>query len=142
MRPRKGSREHPARCRELPKTTPLRLVACCPCFETLASLAPQHEVVVLQQIGPHPCVRLRRYRWRRPPTGRANARPMTGSVAVSKDGLQYRFVIPGTRDFSVSTKSKRSRAFDARPGGGGDRFQWRWDGVNPLFRRATCGSID
>src|SRR5882762_4828366 len=34
---------------------------------------------------------------RRPPTGRANARPMTGSVAVSKDGLQYRFVIPGTR---------------------------------------------
>src|SRR5467141_748684 len=31
------------------------------------------------------------------PTGRANARPMTGSVAVSKDGLQYRFVIPGTR---------------------------------------------
>jgi hypothetical protein len=23
---------------------------------------------------------------RRPPTGRANARPMTGSVAVSKDG--------------------------------------------------------
>src|SRR5258708_22538989 len=35
---------------------------------------------------------------RTPPTGRANARPMTGSVAVSKDGLQYRFVIPGTRD--------------------------------------------
>src|SRR5882672_3587896 len=34
---------------------------------------------------------------RRSPTGRANARPMTGSVAVSKDGLQYRFVIPGTR---------------------------------------------
>src|SRR5260370_34514265 len=33
---------------------------------------------------------------RRPPTGRANARPMAGSVAVSKDGLQYRFVIPGT----------------------------------------------
>ncbi len=29
--------------------------------------------------------------------GRANVRPMTGSVAVSKDGLQYRFVIPGTR---------------------------------------------
>src|SRR6202171_4553909 len=34
---------------------------------------------------------------RRPPTGRANARPMTGSVAVSKDGLQYRFAIPATR---------------------------------------------
>src|SRR6266700_7619105 len=33
---------------------------------------------------------------RRSPTGRANARPMTGSVAVSKDGPQYRFVIPGT----------------------------------------------
>src|SRR3981189_2620747 len=32
---------------------------------------------------------------RRSPTGRANARPMTGSVAVSKDGPQYRFVIPG-----------------------------------------------
>src|SRR5712671_476188 len=31
------------------------------------------------------------------PTGRANARPMTGSVAVSKDGLQYRFVIPGSK---------------------------------------------
>ncbi len=29
--------------------------------------------------------------------GRANARPMTGSVAVSKDGLQYRFVIPGSK---------------------------------------------
>src|SRR3981081_1782041 len=34
---------------------------------------------------------------RRSPTGRANARPMTGSVAVSKDGPQYRFVIPDTR---------------------------------------------
>jgi hypothetical protein len=31
-----------------------RLLACCPCFETLASLAPQHEVVVLQQARPHP----------------------------------------------------------------------------------------
>src|SRR6267154_3195861 len=31
-----------------------RLVACCPCFETLASLAPQHEVVVFQQVKPHP----------------------------------------------------------------------------------------
>src|SRR6266850_1589167 len=31
-----------------------RLVACCPCFETLASLAPQHEVVVFQQARPHP----------------------------------------------------------------------------------------
>src|SRR5258707_14562112 len=31
------------------------------------------------------------------PTGRANARPMTGSGAVSKDGLQYRFVIPGSK---------------------------------------------
>src|SRR5229473_8499257 len=31
-----------------------RLVACCPCFETLASLAPQHEVVVFQQVRPHP----------------------------------------------------------------------------------------
>src|ERR1700716_3736068 len=31
----------------------------------------------------------------RPPTGRANARPMTGSAAVSKDGPQHRLVIPG-----------------------------------------------
>src|SRR6266571_3745197 len=31
-----------------------RRVACCPCFETLASLAPQHEVVVFQQVRPHP----------------------------------------------------------------------------------------
>src|SRR5882757_1781542 len=28
--------------------------ACCPCFETFASLAPQHEVVVFQQVRPHP----------------------------------------------------------------------------------------
>jgi len=49
--------------------------ACCPCFETLASLAPQHEVVMFQQLD---------LILRRPPTGRANARPMTGSVAVSK----------------------------------------------------------
>src|SRR5216684_2124407 len=33
-----------------------RLVACCPCFETLASLAPQHEVVVFQRVRPHPRV--------------------------------------------------------------------------------------
>ncbi len=25
-----------------------------PCFETLALLAPQHEVIVLQQVPPHP----------------------------------------------------------------------------------------
>jgi hypothetical protein len=25
-----------------------------PCFETLASLAPQHEVVVFQRVRPHP----------------------------------------------------------------------------------------
>ena len=42
---------------------------------------------------------------RRPPTGRANARPMTGSVAVSKDGLQYRFVIPGTRSNPAGQKN-------------------------------------
>src|SRR5258705_6820405 len=29
-------------------------VAYCPCFETLASLAPQHEVVVFQRVRPHP----------------------------------------------------------------------------------------
>src|SRR6266436_10129349 len=33
-----------------------RRVACCPCFETLASLAPQHEVVVFQRVRPHPRV--------------------------------------------------------------------------------------
>src|ERR1700722_760948 len=29
-------------------------VACCPCFETLAALAPQHEVVLFQHLRPHP----------------------------------------------------------------------------------------
>src|SRR6266853_6390186 len=47
-----------ARCRGFENTLVLtmrdRLVACCPCFETLASLAPQHEVVVFQQVRPHP----------------------------------------------------------------------------------------
>src|SRR3981189_517225 len=48
---------------------------------------------------------------RRSPTGRANARPMTGSVAVSKDGPQYRFVIPGTSgpDSFLSPASARWR---------------------------------
>src|SRR5258707_7040271 len=32
------------------------VLAYCPCFETLASLAPQHEVVVFQQVRPHPRV--------------------------------------------------------------------------------------
>src|SRR6266481_6374911 len=49
-----------ARCRGFENTLVLtmrdRLVACCPCFETLASLAPQHEVVVFQQVRPHPRV--------------------------------------------------------------------------------------
>src|SRR5450756_2711490 len=56
-----------------------------PSFETLASQAPQDEAGIVS------------LPLRRPPTGRANARPMTGSVAVSKGGRQYRFVIPGTR---------------------------------------------
>src|SRR6266849_2006374 len=40
---------------------------------------------------------------------------MTGSVAVSKDGMQYRFVIPGTRAFSVPIESERGSisCFDA-----------------------------
>src|SRR5712671_6686800 len=47
---------------------------------------------------------------RRSPTGRANARPMTGSVAVSKDGPQYRFVIPGTRrDARLPENTRRFR---------------------------------
>src|SRR5258705_13324074 len=57
------------------------------------------------------------------PTGRANARPMTGSVAVSKDGLQYRFVIPGTgvvalsRSGTVFTSiSPRARASESARG--------------------------
>src|SRR6266702_1516362 len=49
-----------ARCRgfenTLVQTMRDREVACCPCFETLASLAPQHEVVVFQQVRPHPRV--------------------------------------------------------------------------------------
>src|SRR3979411_1617300 len=54
---------------------------------------------------------------RRSPTGRANARPMTGSVAVSKDGPQYRFVIPGTsiawRLLAVSRPADANRRFGA-----------------------------
>src|SRR6266702_32687 len=49
-----------ARCRgfenTLVQTMRDREVACSPCFETLASLAPQHEVVVFQQVRPHPRV--------------------------------------------------------------------------------------
>src|SRR6267142_229344 len=66
-----------------------RLVACCPCFETLASLAPQHEVVVFQQAGPHP---------EEAANGSRECAPDDRLRAVSKDGLQYRFVIPGTSD--------------------------------------------
>src|SRR5258708_13163072 len=33
---------------------------------------------------------------------------MTGSVAVSKDGLQYRFVIPGTRNAAGSSANCRA----------------------------------
>src|ERR1700704_2721866 len=56
---------------------------------------------------------------RRSPTGRADARPMTGSVAVSKDGPQYRFVIPGTSAVAVLRSgtgliSPRARAWQAR----------------------------
>src|SRR5712691_4555840 len=56
-----------ARCRgfenTLVQTMRDREVACCPCFETLASLAPQHEVVVFQQVRPHP-ERVRMFRAR------------------------------------------------------------------------------
>src|SRR5882672_7678585 len=70
-----------------------RLVACCPCFETLASLAPQHEVVVFQQS------------WTSSPrNGFAVIAGGGHEVAVSKDGLQYRFVIPGTRTMRSSPK--------------------------------------
>ena len=47
-------------------------------------LAPQHEGVF--------CFNTLDLILRRPPTGRAYARPMTGSAAVSKDGLLRRFV--------------------------------------------------
>src|SRR3982074_1866231 len=55
---------------------------------------------------------------RRSPTGRANARPMTGSVAVSKDGPQYRFVIPGTSGharISAANGRRRGGATGAPP---------------------------
>ncbi len=41
-----SDKENKARDREIAEN--------CPCFETLASLAPQHEVVVFQQVRPHP----------------------------------------------------------------------------------------
>src|SRR5882672_7566216 len=65
-----------------------RCVACCPCFETLAMLAPQHEVVLFQQAKPHP---------EEAANGSRECAPDDRLRAVSKDGLQYRFVIPGTK---------------------------------------------
>jgi hypothetical protein len=73
-----------------------RLVACCPCFETLASLAPQHEVVVFQQVRPHPCVTASPLSLEEALNGSRECAPDDRLRAVSKDGLQYRFVIPGT----------------------------------------------
>src|SRR5712671_4156264 len=85
-------RQTPARCRGFENTLVLtmrdRRVACCPCFETLASLAPQHEVVVFQQARPHP---------EEAANGSRECAPDGRLRAVSKDRLQYRFVIPGTR---------------------------------------------
>src|SRR5258708_32308275 len=52
LRPRFAGR---ARMRSLPSTYYVRFVSrLLPCFETLASLAPQHEVVVFQRVRPHP----------------------------------------------------------------------------------------
>src|SRR4030081_1700711 len=80
-----------ARCRGFENTLVQimrdREVACCPCFETLASLAPQHEVIVFQQVRPHP---------EEATNGSRECAPDDRLRAVSKDGLQYRFVIPGT----------------------------------------------
>src|SRR6202040_3338704 len=81
-----------------------RSVACCPCFETLASLAPQHEVVVFQQVRPHP---------EEAANGSRECAPDDRLRAVSKDGLQYRFVIPGTRaEPSTTVRCLRSGNFN------------------------------
>src|SRR5713226_6688184 len=75
-----------------------RLVACCPCFETLASLAPQHEAVLFQQVRPHPRVTASPLSLEEAANGSRECAPDDRLRAVSKDGLQYRFVIPGTSD--------------------------------------------
>src|SRR5712671_3634171 len=86
-------RQTPARCRGFENTLVLtmrdRRVACCPCFETLASLAPQHEVVVFQQARPHP---------EEAANGSRECAPDDRLRAVSKDGPQYQCVIPGTSE--------------------------------------------
>src|SRR3979411_794013 len=86
---------------------------------------------------------------RRSPTGRANARPMTGSVAVSKDGLQYRFVIPGTSAVALSRSgtvfrwiSPRARASEKRARLGnarGDPSLWRPDATSASRCNFNCG---
>src|SRR5258708_4013003 len=72
-------------------------VACCPCFETLASLAPQHEVVVFQQVRPHPRVTASPLSLEEATNGSRECAPDDRLRGLSKDGLQYRFVIPATR---------------------------------------------
>src|SRR5882724_10815551 len=80
-----------ARCRGFENTLVLtmrdRRVACSPCFETLASLAPQHEVVVFQQVRPHPEEATNGSR-ECAPDDRLRGR-LEGCAAI-------RFVIPGT----------------------------------------------
>src|ERR1700704_1454270 len=85
---------------------------------------------------------------RRPPTGRANARPMTGSVAVSKDGLQYRFVIPGTgvraiaygifNESSLRTQGPQRERNCAHRGGADSRFG-TGGGLFSLLRPGVMG---
>src|SRR3984885_12009712 len=65
--------------------------ACCPCFEALAALAPQHEVVLFQHLRPHPEEAAKR-----------SSRRM---------GLQYRFVIPGTTVFPSESSPWARRMF-------------------------------
>src|SRR5882724_6550398 len=94
-----------ARCRGFENTLVLtmrdRRVACCPCFETLASLAPQHEVVMSQQVRPHP---------EEATNGSRECAPDDRLRGRLEGWLQYRFVIPDSRFWLGQT-----RGWPARP---------------------------
>src|SRR5258705_9107933 len=77
------------------KSHPALVLAYCPCFETLASLAPQHEVVVFQRVRPHPRVTASPLSLEEVTNGSRECAP-DDRLRGRLDGLQYRFVIPGT----------------------------------------------
>jgi len=60
---------------------------------------------------------------------------MTGSVAVSKDGLPISICDSRYQRLFRFDEIKDGRVHSTRGlAAAGDRFQWRWDGVNPLFQ--------